>query len=225
MSGRISCIDASQDRLTISDAVILESDTKSFKIASLVPVMLAPGILNEGSLSSNSCLGQTITVRGVFSRPTDQCFSFQGKPSSYLASRGVYFQLSRAYPDRHSQLALQSHSNFSDWSGFCLQIVDFWRKYLLSFFKCNLSDTAAQLIASMVMGDRAVALASALKLSFNKVGLSHLLAASRHEPHYYPRFYTGAFWSFAKTTSPFILWRKWLQTHRASRLCLFCFGL
>ncbi len=178
MSGRISCIDASQDRLTISDAVILESDTKSFKIASLVPVMLAPGVLNESSLSSNSCLGQTITVRGVFSRPTDQCFSFQGKPSSYLASRGVYFQLSRAYPDRHSQLALQSHSNFSDWSGFCLQIVDFWRKYLLSFFKCNLSDTAAQLIASMVMGDRAVALASALKLSFNKVGLSHLLAAS-----------------------------------------------
>lgn len=178
MSGRISCIDASQDRLTISDAAIVESDTKSLRLASSVPVMFAPGTLSGGSVNSNACLGQTITVRGVFSRPADQCFSFQGKPSSYLASRSIYFQLLRAYPDKHSLFTLQSDNNISGLSGFCLQLIDFWRKDLLSFFKTNLSDTAAQLIASMVMGDRAVALSSALKLSFNKVGLSHLLAAS-----------------------------------------------
>lgn len=177
ISGSVSNIDAVSGRIVLGDAFI-QSLAGATRLASALPVAFVPGCSSIGDAGGNGWLGQSITVRGVLSRPADNCFSFQGKPSSYLASRGMYFQLLYARPDRSSELLVQSHINDLGWSTLCLKIVNYWRSNLISFFKTTLSDTAGQLIASMVMGDRAIALSSALKLSFNKVGLSHLLAAS-----------------------------------------------
>lgn len=115
--------------------------------------------------------GGRLQVRGILLRPKENSFSFSLSPRRFANSQGIYFELGQArlvggnrVPEScplSSQLPLKE-----------------LRQKLLQLHQLAIGSELGPLLGSMVLGERACKIDGQMKLSFNRVGLSHLLAAS-----------------------------------------------
>ncbi|MBU6453372.1 MAG: ComEC/Rec2 family competence protein [Cyanobacteria bacterium REEB67] len=126
--------------------------------------------------------GRTYIFRGRLSRPHPKLFSFEFDEQRWLSLKGIYCQISCQPPSIIAQAPAQagSSSEAARPSAICtfFAAVAELRDEIVRAHCLAIGDERGRVLASMVLGDRAVSLSDSLRASFNRVGLSHLLAAS-----------------------------------------------
>lgn len=116
-------------------------------------------------------LGAHVRVKGLVLPAVGKTFPFEFDRGLWLSRRNIAFTLSRARvetgdPGEPALLPWLS-SYFTD-----------VRTRLVYFHEQCLGKEVGDLLGSIVLGDKAVSISSELRDKFNRVGLSHLLAAS-----------------------------------------------
>lgn len=110
-------------------------------------------------------------VRGILLRPKENSFSFTLSPRRFANSQGIYFELGKA------RLTGGTGAHEGSPPSFQLPLSEL-RQKLLQLHQLAIGSELGPLLGSMVLGERACKLDGQMKLTFNRVGLSHLLAAS-----------------------------------------------
>lgn len=115
--------------------------------------------------------GGPLQVRGILLRPKENSFSFSLSPRRFANSQGIYFELGQARLVGGNKVPEPSLPSFQ------LPLNEL-RQKLLQLHQLAIGSELGPLLGSMVLGERACKIDGQMKLSFNRVGLSHLLAAS-----------------------------------------------
>ncbi len=115
--------------------------------------------------------GGRLQVRGILLRPKENSFSFSLSPRRFANSQGIYFELGQARLVGGNKVPESGPLSFQ------LPLKEL-RQKLLQLHQLAIGSELGPLLGSMVLGERACKIDGQMKLSFNRVGLSHLLAAS-----------------------------------------------
>jgi ComEC/Rec2-related protein len=179
---------------TVEVACLRQLSPRPKPLSGRVLVHAGPyGPIDHGNASFEPPLwGRTYIFRGRLLRPRPKLFSFEFDEQRWLALKEIYCQIS-CEPASISPLnsaaiaSAQSDpasteaplkSACTAGSSLFFAVVAELRDYIVRSHCLAIGDERGRVLASMVLGDRAVSLSDSLRAAFNRVGLSHLLAAS-----------------------------------------------
>ncbi|GEM_PF-2989955 len=125
--------------------------------------------------------GDAIEVRARVAAPTRTLYPWQFDEAQYLRRRGI-FSIAFARQADLLSVRTEARKDESSWPAMLGKRVSRWledtRLRMVAMHRRCAGSPEGELLASMVLGDRAVKLPEALSDRFRDLGLSHILAAS-----------------------------------------------